>query len=98
MMLFKHFTDITQGVRRLGAASIDLCHLASGIVDGFWEFDLKPWDIAAGILVVEEAGGKITKLNGNDFNIYDNQILATNHILHEEMILNISNQRILKDI
>ena len=98
MMLFKHFTDITQGVRRLGAASIDLCHLASGIIDGFWEFDLKPWDIAAGILVVEEAGGKITKLNGNNFNIYDNQILATNHILHEEMILNISNQRILKDI
>ena len=90
MDLFKHFTNNSQGVRRLGAASIDLCHLASGIIDGFWEYDLKPWDTAAGKLIVEEAGGKITKLNGQNFNIYQNQILATNRKIHEEMILNIS--------
>jgi len=90
MNLFKHFTNNSQGVRRLGAASIDLCHLASGIIDGFWEYDLKPWDTAAGKLIVEEAGGKITKLNGQNFNIYQNEILATNKKIHEEMILNIS--------
>ena len=90
MKLFKHFTDNTQGVRRLGAASIDLCHLATGIVDGFWEYDLKPWDTAAGKLIVEEAGGKITKLNGDKFNIYQNQILASNKIIHEDLVLDIS--------
>jgi myo-inositol-1(or 4)-monophosphatase len=90
MKLFKHFTDNTQGVRRLGAASIDLCHLAAGIVDGFWEYDLKPWDTAAGKLIVEEAGGKITKLNGDKFNIYQNQILASNKIIHEDLVLDIS--------
>ena len=90
MKLFKHFTHITQGVRRLGAASIDLCHLASGIIDGFWEFDLKPWDTAAGVLIVEEAGGRITKLNGEEYSIYDNQILGSNLTLHNDLILNIS--------
>ena len=90
MKLFKHFTDNTQGVRRLGAASIDLCHLATGIVDGFWEYDLKPWDTAAGKLIVEEAGGKITKLNGDKFNIYQDQILASNKIIHEDLVLDIS--------
>ena len=90
MKLFKHFTDNTQGVRRLGAASIDLCHLAAGIVDGFWEYDLKPWDTAAGKLIVEEAGGKITKLNGDKFNIYQNQILASNKIIHKDLVLDIS--------
>ncbi len=82
MELFKHFTDITQGVRRLGAAAVDFAHLASGKVDGFWEFDLKPWDTAAGILLVKEAGGKISRMNGNDYSIFDNQILASNNILH----------------
>ena len=90
MKLFKHFTDNTQGVRRLGAASIDLCHLAAGIVDGFWEYDLKPWDTAAGKLIVEEAGGKITKINGDKFNIYQNQILASNKIIHKDLVLDIS--------
>ena len=92
MKLFKHFTNITQGVRRLGAASVDLCHLASGVVDGFWEFDLKPWDISAGYLIVKEAGGFITKLDGTDFSIFDNQILATNKKIHNDIILNIDKQ------
>ena len=89
MKLFKYFTDITQGVRRLGAASIDLCHLASGVVDGFWELGLHPWDTAAGIVIVEEAGGKITKMNGEPFNIYEDQIVATNGLLHSKMLTRI---------
>lgn len=90
MDLFKSFTDMTQGVRRLGAASVDLCHLACGMVDGFWEFDLKPWDTAAGILIAIEAGGKITQMNGNHYNIYDNNLLATNGQIHQKMISQIS--------
>lgn len=86
MDLFKAFTDFTQGVRRLGAASIDLCHVAGGLVDGFWEFDLHPWDTAAGILMVEEAGGVVTKMDGNDFSIHDKQILASNGLIHEAML------------
>lgn len=49
MRLFKHFTDVTQGVRRLGAAAVDLCHVALGIVESYWEYRLKPWDVAAGV-------------------------------------------------
>jgi fructose-1,6-bisphosphatase/inositol monophosphatase family enzyme len=49
MRLFQHFTDVTQGVRRLGAAAVDLCHVALGVVDAYWEYRLKPWDVAAGV-------------------------------------------------
>ena len=86
MELFKHFTDKSQGVRRLGAAAIDLCHVACGFVDGFWEFDLKPWDMAAGILMVSEAGGKVSQLNGINIDIYQDHILATNGNIHEIML------------
>lgn len=90
MELFKQFTDITQGVRRLGAAAIDLCHVASGKVDGFWEFDLKPWDTAAGILIVQEAGGTITKMDGSEYSINQQQLLATNGKIHDQMIENLT--------
>tara|TARA_Y100001970_G_scaffold262032_1_gene345750 strand:- start:466 stop:1257 length:792 start_codon:yes stop_codon:yes gene_type:complete len=86
MKLFKKFTDITQGVRRLGSAAIDLCHTAVGNVDGFWEFDLKPWDVAAGILIAKQSGAKISKLNGDGFSIYDKEILVTNGHIHQDMI------------
>jgi len=86
MNLFKSFTDITQGVRRLGAASVDLCHVACGIVDGFWEFDLHPWDTAAGILIVLEAGGMITQMDGKRYDIFQRQILASNGHIHEPML------------
>lgn len=86
MKLFKQFTDVTQGVRRLGAAAIDLCHVASGKVDGFWEFDLKPWDTAAGILIVQEAGGTITKMDGSEYSINQQQLLATNGKIHDQML------------
>lgn len=86
MELFKQFTDITQGVRRLGSAAVDLCHVASGKVDGFWEFDLKPWDTAAGILIVQEAGGTITKMDGSKYSINQQQLLATNGKIHDQML------------
>ena len=69
MALFKSFTDKTQGVRRLGAASVDICHLASGKVDGYWEYDLSPWDSAAGIVIAEEAGASITRIDGKPYSI-----------------------------
>ena len=89
MALFKDFTDKSHGVRRLGAAAVDLCHVASGKVDGFWEFDLKPWDSAAGILIAQEAGCVVSQMDGSDYSIYDNNILVTNPNIHEEMILEI---------
>ena len=86
MELFKQFTDITQGVRRLGAAAIDLCHVASGKVDGYWEFDIQPWDTSAGVLIIQEAGGKVTKMDGSKYSIHHPQILATNGKIHSEML------------
>ena len=86
MDYFKHFTHLSQGVRRAGAASLDLCHVACGWMDGFWELELNPWDTAAGSLIVEEAGGKVSRLNGNPFSIYNNQILASNGRIHREIV------------
>jgi len=86
MRLFKEFTNKTQGVRRLGAAAVDLCHVASGKVDGFWEFDLQPWDTAAGILIAKEAGCLISKIDGSEYSIYNDNILVTNPLIHEDMI------------
>ena len=84
--LFKQFTDITLGVRRLGAAAIDMCHVASGKVDAYWEFDIKPWDTCAGVLIIQEAGGKVTKMDGSKYSIHNPQILATNGKIHNEML------------
>ncbi|HVI44528.1 MAG TPA: inositol monophosphatase family protein [Chitinophaga sp.] len=69
-------------VRRLGSAAIDLCWVACGRFDGFWEHHLQPWDAAAGYLMVEEAGGKITDFSGNKYSLYQKQILATNGHIH----------------
>jgi len=79
--LFQHFTDVTLGVRRLGSASVDLAHIALGLVDAYWEFDLKPWDVAAGVLIVEEAGGRVTTMSGCAYSVFDRTILATNDAL-----------------
>ncbi len=73
-------------VRRLGSAALDLSYVAAGRFDFFWEEKLKPWDVAAGKLLVEEAGGKITQYNGKDYYIYDDTILATNKILHNDCL------------
>ena len=83
---FKAFMLKTQGTRRAGAAALDLCYVACGRIDGFWEFKLKPWDVAAGKLIVEEAGGKISMFNGNTFDLFGNETLASNSKIHSEMI------------
>ncbi len=75
-----------QGVRRLGAASVDLAYVACGRMDGFYEFDLKPWDTAAGWLLVEEAGGRVSRFDTDgEYELGARTILATNGIIHEEM-------------
>ena len=80
-------------VRRLGSAAIDLCWVAAGRLDGFYEHKLEAWDSAAGYLIVEEAGGKVTDHEGNKFSIYQHRILATNGKIHDEMVAVINNKK-----
>ncbi len=75
-----------QGLRRAGSAALDLCYVACGRFDGFYEENLKPWDTAAGLLIIEEAGGRITTLGGGPYDIYSPNILASNEILHSQML------------
>jgi len=84
--VFERF--ILQGlpVRRLGSAAIDLCWVACGRFDGFWEYNLSSWDIAAGYLIVQEAGGKVTNFYGDPYNVFDKETLATNGLIHDEML------------
>lgn len=82
---FLAFTKTTQGVRRMGAAAIDLCYVACGRLDGFFERQLKPWDMAAGSLMVLEAGGSITRFDGGEWNCADETIIASNGIIHKNM-------------
>lgn len=82
---FEHFLPITQGIRRAGSAALDLCYVAAGKLDGYWEKGLKPWDMAAGAIILTEAGGKITSLNGSNFDIDGNELLATNGLIHQYM-------------
>lgn len=86
MALFRDFYARTHGVRRDGAAALDLCYVAAGRFDGFWEYELNPWDVAAGILIVQEAGGTTTDFQGRPSTIFDRQILATNGKIHREML------------
>ena len=83
---FCHFTHLTQGVRRGGSASIDLAHVASGCFDGYWERGLSPWDLAAGVVLVEEAGGQVSAYNGDPFDIYSGRLVATNGTLHQPLV------------
>ena len=83
---FLSFTKTTQGVRRMGAAAIDLCYVAAGRLDGFFERQLKPWDMAAGSLMVLEAGGKISKYNGENWSCNDDTIIASNGSIHSNMV------------
>lgn len=84
--LFGDFIGKARAVRRLGSAALDLCYVAAGRMDGFWEQDLKPWDIAAGAIIVEEAGGRITDFAGGPFNARRPQLVASNGKIHEEML------------
>jgi myo-inositol-1(or 4)-monophosphatase len=83
---FRSFLNESQAVRRGGSAALDLCYLAKGRCDGFWELNLHAWDTAAGKIVLEEAGGKITDFRGGPFSIYMKEILATNGKIHGEMM------------
>ena len=82
----KAFMHRIQGIRRAGAAALDLCWVACGRVDGYWEWRLKPWDCAAGQIIVEEAGGRLSDFSGRPFSIYGEQTLATNGRVHAEML------------
>ncbi len=75
-----------QGIRRMGSAATDLCYLACGRIDGYWEPELKSWDMAAGSLIVEEAGGTVTQYNGSKFNPEFPEILASNGYIHNDLI------------
>jgi myo-inositol-1(or 4)-monophosphatase len=83
---FNHFIMEARAIRRDGAAALDLCYVAAGRFDGFWELKLNAWDVAAGKLMVEEAGGKVSDFNGSPLDIYGQQTLATNGKIHQEMI------------
>jgi len=83
---FANFIMNAQGVRRDGAAALDLAYVACGRFDGFWEEGLKPWDVAAGALMIEEAGGRVSKYDGAPLNIYTPPVLASNGLLHEQMM------------
>ena len=82
---FGKFLVASQAVRRGGSAALDLCYVASGRLDGFWELYLQPWDTAAGHVILEEAGGRVTDFNGGPFSIYKKETLASNGLLHDEM-------------
>ncbi len=84
--VFERFIRKGIAVRRLGSAALDLCWTAAGRFDGFYEHSLKAWDSAAGVIILEEAGGKITGYNGKPHSVYQPDILATNGLLHEEML------------
>lgn len=82
---FCHLTHLTQGVRRGGSASIDLAYVACGRLDGYWERGLSPWDIAAGIVLVQEAGGQVSAYDQSPIDLSSGRILATNTYLHEAL-------------
>lgn len=83
---FNHMVKHAQGIRRNGSAALELCYVAAGRLDGFWEHKLSPWDMAAGSLIVTEAGGEVTTFTGRDFSVYGDEILATNGKIHEGII------------
>lgn len=90
---FCKFSLLAQGVRRDGSAALDLCYTAMGRFDGFWEMNLSPWDLAAGALILEEAGGRITNLSGGRFSIYKKNVAASNELIHDEMLAVIAEKR-----
>ncbi len=85
----RHFSEFllrSRGVRRDGSAAIDLAYVACGRFDGFWEDGLNPWDVAAGVLLIEEAGGQVTYYDGSPYSIYEPPICASNGLLHSQML------------
>lgn len=85
---YQQLTLRSHGVRRAGSAALDLANVAAGRYDGFWEFNLNPWDTAAGVLIVQEAGGKVTRFDGTPFRLDSREVLATNGLIHDEVVEN----------
>ncbi len=83
---YHQITLRTHGVRRAGSAALDLCNVACGRFDGFWEFNLNPWDTAAGVLIVEEAGGKVSRYDGSAFELNSRETLASNGLVHDALL------------
>jgi myo-inositol-1(or 4)-monophosphatase len=83
---FVAFLHRAQAIRRDGSAALNLCYVAAGRFDGYWELKLNPWDTAAGVLIAEEAGGTVTAFDGSPFDIYKGRIVASNGIIHEDML------------
>jgi myo-inositol-1(or 4)-monophosphatase len=83
---FRSMLTRAQGIRRPGAASLDLCYVASGVFDGFWEEGLKPWDSAAGAIILEEAGGRVSTYGAHPFSPYAETIVASNGLIHDAML------------
>jgi myo-inositol-1(or 4)-monophosphatase len=84
--LFGEFLKVSRAVRRLGSAAIDLCYVAAGRLDGFWEQSLHPWDVAAGALIIQEAGGRVTDLAGGPYSSRAGNLVASNGHIHDDMV------------
>jgi myo-inositol-1(or 4)-monophosphatase len=80
------FTELTHGIRRAGSAALDLCNVAAGRFEGFWELKLNPWDKAAGALMVAEAGGKVSDVRGAAFDLLGDDVFASNGLVHDQML------------
>jgi myo-inositol-1(or 4)-monophosphatase len=85
LRLFNRLMAHARAIRRDGAAALDLCYVGAGRVDGFWELRLQPWDVMAGALVIEEAGGRVSRFDGSPIGLRADEVLATNGALHEAM-------------
>ena len=86
IFFYHQITLRTHGVRRAGSAALDLCSVAAGRLEGFWEFNLNPWDTAAGVLMVEEAGGKVTDFKDNPFQLNSRETVASNRLVHAALL------------
>jgi len=86
VQLYFRFTQLTHGIRRAGSAALDLCCVAAGRFDGFWELKLNPWDKAAGVLLVTEAGGRVSGITGKPFDLLGDDIFASNGLVHDQML------------
>eukprot|EP00878_Enallax_costatus_P007646 GHUV01008005.1.p3 GENE.GHUV01008005.1~~GHUV01008005.1.p3 ORF type:complete len:145 (+),score=32.00 GHUV01008005.1:2217-2651(+) len=84
--LFKDFSQHAMGIRASGAAAVNLCHLAAGQIDAYYQYMLKPWDTAAGIVILEEAGGRVTTADGAAYSVFDRSMLCTNDALYAQML------------
>jgi len=86
IQFYFRFTELTHGIRRAGSAALDLCSVATGRFDGFWELKLNPWDKAAGTLLVTEAGGRVSDVQGNPFNLLGDDVFVSNGLVHDQML------------